>query len=169
LRTVLFDGGYLNSKIGFYDFLIALHAGVPRLIQEAWSLAGMEQRVSISGNGQARHIINFEKINDKHAIKLIKKYLSEYREDGYTGDELYPFNAKSIAVIANNSEMNISKILQSANNLIEYAIDASADDINETVVTSFFSKSSDAKPEEEAKTISSTPSINLADKVKSSK
>ncbi|WP_345953001.1 hypothetical protein [Mucilaginibacter sp. PAMB04168] len=169
LRTVLFDGSYQNSRIGFYNFIIALHAGVPRLIQEAWSLAGMEQRVSISGNGQARHIINFEKITDKHAIKLVKKYLNEYREGVYEGDDLYPFNSKSITIIANNSEMNISRILQNANNLVEFGINSNAAEIDEELVAAFFSKERQVEPEEAVKSISSTPSLNLADKVKQQK
>lgn len=169
LRTVLFDGGYLNSRIGFYNFVIALHAGVPRLIQESWSLAGMEQRVSISGAGQARHIVNFEKINDKHAIKLIKKYLSEYRENDYNDDELFPFTSKSITIMANNSEMNISKILQNANNLVEYAIANNYKEIDEGLVATFFSKEQQIQSEEEPKTISTTPSLNLAEKVNQNK
>jgi hypothetical protein len=171
LRTVLFDGGYLNSKIGFYNFIIALHAGVPRLIQEAWSLAGMEQRVAISGGsgGQSRHIINFEKINDKHAIKLVKKYLSEYRTAGFVGDELFPFNAKSITTIANKGEMNISKILQSANNILEYALENKITEIEDDFLQNFFSKDGIVKKDEEQKIISNTSTIDLLSKVKSKK
>lgn len=171
LRTVLFDGGYLNSKIGFYNFIIALHAGVPRLLQEAWGLAGMDQRVALSGStaGQTRHIINFEKINDKHAIKLVRKYLNEYREANFIKSELLPFNSKSITVIANNSEMNISRILQNASNILEFAIETDAEEINEILVANFFAKDGKIDSNEDMKTISATPSINLASKLQPKK
>jgi hypothetical protein len=48
LRLCLFDGYYLNSKIGFYNFFLVLHAGVPRLISEAWAESGLENRAPIS-------------------------------------------------------------------------------------------------------------------------
>jgi hypothetical protein len=44
LRSCLFDGFYTNAKIGFYNFLLVLHAGVPRLISDAWAESGMENR-----------------------------------------------------------------------------------------------------------------------------
>ncbi|MBK8364972.1 MAG: hypothetical protein IPL24_15300 [Bacteroidetes bacterium] len=48
LRTVLFDGVYVNSRIGFYNFFLALHAGVPRLLGTAWSESGMENRCHLT-------------------------------------------------------------------------------------------------------------------------
>jgi hypothetical protein len=48
LRSVLFDGLYLNARAGFFNFLLVLHAGVPRLISEAWQESGMETRSPIS-------------------------------------------------------------------------------------------------------------------------
>ena len=42
LRSCLFDGTYTNARIGFYNFFLVLHAGVQRLIREAWATSGME-------------------------------------------------------------------------------------------------------------------------------
>jgi hypothetical protein len=171
LRTVLFDGGYLNARIGFFNFIIALHAGVPRLIQEAWNLAGMEQRISIvNGNGTQKHLINFEKIDDKHAIKLIKKYLSEYRTSKFNGDSLFPFDEKSIVTLAAQSEMNISKILQSANNILEYALQKGISFIDEKVILSYLAENGNSlKDIDEPKAISNVASVDLASKIQTKK
>lgn len=167
LRTILYDGSYLNSRIGFYNIFIALHAGVPRLIQEAWSISGMEQRISIvmGAGGNAKHIINFEKINDKHAIKLVKKYLSEFRIDNSNSSELFPFEEKTITKIANLSEMNISKILQTANSVLEYAIDNKIEVINEKVVDAYFNTLGAGEVSDEPKTISNVTALDLKTKI----
>jgi hypothetical protein len=64
LRNCLYDGLYKNARLGFYTFILALHAGVPRLIQEAWSDSGMENRAPITPSGTiTKHIIPFEKLH----------------------------------------------------------------------------------------------------------
>jgi hypothetical protein len=166
LRTVLFDGGYLNSKIGFFNFILALHAGVPRLMSEPWSLAGMEQRVPMSSTVDQKHIIDFGKLENKHAITLMKKYLSEFRKDGYKGKELYPFDEKSIVLLANNSEMNISKILKNSNQILELADNENVDAINNDYVNSFFAKKTESKElEAEEKIIKESEKVDLMKKI----
>ncbi|WP_113639246.1 hypothetical protein [Nubsella zeaxanthinifaciens] len=169
LRAVLFDGGYLNARIGFFNFFLALHAGVPRLMQEAWSLAGMEQRVPmIPSSTEQKHIINFSKLENKHAVTLIKKYLLEFRESSYTGDELYPFNEDSIVSLANNSEMNISKMLKNANHILELASEADVKNIDTDFIKGYFSKKSDTSISDE-EMVAKSQTVDLISKIKAGK
>jgi len=166
LRTVLFDGGYLNSRIGFFNFILALHAGVPRLMSEPWSLAGMEQRVPMSSPVDQKHIIDFGKLENKHAITLLKKYLSEFRKDDFEGHELAPFNDESIILLANNSEMNISKILKNSNQILEIADSEGVDIIDTKFVSSFFAKKGVSKESEaEEKLINKSETVDLLKKI----
>ena len=163
LRTMQFDGNYLNPKIGFYNMIFALHAGVPKLMQEAWELSGLEQRIPINAKFVPRHNILFEKINEEHASLLIKRYLDEFRiQENFSGDKLYPFTKEVIDIIARNSELNASMILQIANNLIEYASENGIDEINKSVLDKFLTHASGAiAVEEKTKDISTTPTIDL--------
>lgn len=122
LRSCLFDGSYTNAKIGFYNILLVLHAGVPRLIQEAWSDSGMENRAPISpSQSSPKHIIPFEKLTRDHAKLLVKKYLSEYRKDKQKIDDLFPFQEEGVYKIAELSELNASKILKMSYDLMDRA------------------------------------------------
>jgi hypothetical protein len=166
LRTVLYDGNYVNSGIGFYNFIFALHAGVPRLMQEAWALAGLEQRIPMTPNSSNKHIVIFEKITEQHALALMRKYLSEYRtaHDGLVIEELHPFTSEAIKRIGLISEMNASHILQLANNIIDYAATEGILLIDENVVNKFSNqKNIDA---DNITDLSTAESINLIDKVK---
>lgn len=122
LRSCLFDGLYTNAKIGFYNFFLVLHAGVPRLVQEAWSDSGMENRAPISPSQfSAKHIIPFEKLTRDHAKLLLKKYLSEYRIGSDLSDDLSPFEEDAVYKIAELSELNAAKILKMAYDLLDRA------------------------------------------------
>jgi hypothetical protein len=168
LRTVLFDGGYLNAKIGFYNFILALHAGVPRLMQEPWSLAGMEQRVPMSSSSvDQKHIVNFGKLENKHALTLIKKYLSEFRKAGFDGDELHPFTEQGIITLANQSEMNISKILKNSNQIIELADSENVQSIDDEFVKKYFSKKSATQDSAEEKLATQSETVDLMQKIQS--
>lgn len=170
LRAVLYDGVYLNSRIGFYNFIFALHAGVPRLIQEVWAVAGLEQRVPLNPTyHDPKHIILFDKIDENDVRLLLEKYLREYRID--TGDNikkgLYPFTEEAVRDIGINCEFNASKILQFSCNIIDYAAGKNFEEINGKVVNEF-SKNSTYKTEEDTRLqdISKVDSVDLMQKAK---
>ncbi len=121
LRTLLYDGSSLNAKIGFYNFILVLHAGVPRLIADAWAASGMENRVPISPKSISKHIIPFEKLSKQHAKLLLQKYLSEYRIKVNKKDPLFPFTDNAITKIGELSEYNAATILKMAYDLIDKA------------------------------------------------
>jgi len=133
LRTNFFDGSSQNAKIGFYNLILMLHAGVPRLIQKAWGDSGMDQRSPISSvSPTSNHIISFDKLNSDYATLLIKKYLTEYRIS--IEDTISPFKEDAISKIGEHCEYNAAKILKLANNLIEYAVNNDIQEINKEVV-----------------------------------
>ncbi|NMC63206.1 MAG: hypothetical protein GYA55_08550, partial [SAR324 cluster bacterium] len=123
LRACLFDGLYLNAKIGFYNVLLVLHAGVPRLIADAWAQSGMENRAPISPQTASKHVIPFEKLNQEHALLLLKKYLSEYRIDSVRSNPFFPFTEGAIGKIGELSEYNAAKILKMAYDLLDKSSD----------------------------------------------
>jgi len=108
LRSCLFDGLFTNAKIGFYNMILVLHAGVQRLIEEAWAASGMENRAPISPAIDSSHVVAFEKLSEQHASLLLQKYLAEYRIT-YSGDRLSPFNDEAVRLIGEMSEYNASK------------------------------------------------------------
>ncbi len=139
LRTNLFDGIVKNAKIGFYNFILILHAGVPRLIEKSWGDTGMEQRSPITtASSSSRHIVFFEKLSLDHAVLLIKKYLSEYRIKKVEGSDvnllISPFDKKAIYKIGEVTELNAAGILQKANHLLEKALEANLKIIDEEFV-----------------------------------
>lgn len=136
LRSCLFDGMYLNSRIGFYNFLLVLHAGVPRLISDAWTESGLENRSPISHHTASKHIILFEKLNKSHASMLLKRYLDEYRINRSDSDTepLFPFSEEAITYIGQKCEFNASKMLKTAYDLLDKAADISIEKIDEQFV-----------------------------------
>lgn len=135
LRSCLFDGPYKSAQLGFYNMLLVFHAGVPRLISDAWSGSGMENRVPIYPQTVAKHIIPFGKLNSKHAELLIKKYLNEYRLAASHTDEFHPFTKGAIKKIGEICDYNAAKILKLAYSLCDVAAgDNSVDIINEVYV-----------------------------------
>lgn len=124
LRSILYDGLYLSSRLGFYIFVLALHAGVPRLLRDAWSEAGMENRAPIYAKISSKHIIPFDKLSLNHAKMLIKKYLDEYRiKKSKNDNDLLPFTESTIKYISELSELNASRILKLSYELLELAVD----------------------------------------------
>ncbi len=117
LRSVLFDGLYHNARIGFLDFLFVLHAGVPRLISDAWQESGMEARSPISQR-TSRHIINFTKLTKQHVTLLLKKYLDEYRIGPVQPHDISPFTPDAAERIGEVSEYNAARILKLAYGLL---------------------------------------------------
>lgn len=136
LRTCLFDGLYTNAKTGFYNLLLVLHAGVPRLIQSAWEQSGLEQRSPIFFKGIPKNVIRFEKIKLEDAFSLVQKYLQAYRIQEVPPDTFSPFSKDAVVRIAELSEFNASKILKMAYEVLERAVEQSAPEINVDFVLS---------------------------------
>ncbi|MBN8642289.1 MAG: hypothetical protein J0L86_10805 [Flavobacteriales bacterium] len=124
VRTNLFDGISENAKVGFYNMILVLHAGVPRLIEKAWAVSGMNRRSPLINETGAvsKHIISFNKLDVNHAKSLIEIYLNQYRITDESENKLSPFNDSSIALISEISEFNASAILEKAHLLIEEAV-----------------------------------------------
>lgn len=148
LRSVLFDGISRNSKIGFFNFIFALHAGVPRLIQEAWGLSGMEQRVPLDPKSSNKQIIKFEPMDPNHAKLLIKKYLNEFRITEEQVDSLMPFTEDAVTLIGQKAQLNASKILQLAHTILDGASIDKIDLIDEEFVKQYFGSASAERNEE---------------------
>lgn len=121
IRTNFFDGILENAKIGFYNLILVLHAGVPRLVEKAWAVSGMNRRSPMNDEG-GKHTVRFDKLTVEHAILMIEKYLEEYRLPGKKTDPLHPFTEDAIRIIGEKSELNASAILEKAYGLIENAI-----------------------------------------------
>lgn len=119
LRTNFFDGSSTNARIGFFNLIIMLHAGVPRLIEKAWGDSGMDQRSAISSTTSASHIVLFNKLNKDHAVLLLKKYLSEFRIE--SEDSFDPFTELAIQLIGEENEYNAAKMLKLSYMLLENA------------------------------------------------
>lgn len=121
LRSVLFDGLYQNAKVGFYNLLLVLHAGVPRLIDDAWQESGMEARSPISEKS-SNHVIPFEKLNKEHTRLLLKKYMDAYRISDKGSDyAIEPFTIDGVERIGETSEYNAAQILRTAYKLLDLA------------------------------------------------
>jgi hypothetical protein len=123
LRSCLYDGSYLSSRLGFFNFFLTFHVGVQRLIGEAWAASGMENRSPISSPTTTNHIIQFEKLSADHVALLLKRYLEVYRVPGSNVDALYPFKMDAIRLIGQMSEFNASNILRTAFGLLERLAD----------------------------------------------
>ena len=165
LRTCLFDGTYLNARIGFYNFLLVLHAGVPRLISDAWAESGMENRAPILPQTISKHVIPFEKLSKDHALLLLKKYLAEYRKDDASGDPLFPFTEEAVAKIGELAEHNASKILKISYDLLDKA----SDNANQTVIDEKFlmdNKGGDDRIDKNVASIEDAESTDLLKKAR---
>ncbi|MFC2122101.1 hypothetical protein ACFLRP_00240 [Bacteroidota bacterium] len=166
LRSCLFDGVYTNAKLGFYNFLLVLHAGVPRLIGDAWSASGMEHRAPIMPKVSSKHVIRFEKLSKKHASLLIKKYLAEYRIEGQKLDPLYPFDEGAVQKIGELLEYNAAKILKMANELLEKATELEEVSL---INSSFISKNLNIFEDESISRGSTTKEVGTLDLQKKAK
>lgn len=133
LRSALLDGPYTNASVGFYNMLLVLHAGVPQLINDAWSSSGLGNRYPITPKIQSAHWIAFEKLTREHVSMLLRKYLAAYRTT-QRGDDLSPFTSAAIALIGESSENNAAKILRTCWDLLEKA----ADDPNQVSIDEQF-------------------------------
>ncbi len=133
LRTSFFDGSSKNAKIGFFNLIMMLHAGVPRLVQKAWGDSGMDQRSPIlSVSSTQNHIISFDKLNKSSVYLLIKKYLSEFRIQQQS--DINPFTDDAVSKIGEYCEYNAAKILKLSNDLIEYAASKEISKIDRDVI-----------------------------------
>ncbi len=136
LRSCLSDGMYRNARIGFYNMIFVLHAGVPQLISDAWRLSGLENRYPISPKIKSRHLVDFKKLNNKHVSLLLKKYLEEYRIKAVPWRDLDPFTPEAVDRIAELSEYNAGKILRASCDLLAKAVQ----DSGRTVIDADFVK-----------------------------
>lgn len=136
LRSCVYDGYYLNSKIGFYNFLLVLHAGVPRLIGDAWASSGLDNRAPINRLAY-KHVISFEKLTKEQVELLIKKYLKEFRISSQE-DLISPFTNDAIERIGESSEYNAAKILRLAYEALEKAAISNINKIDEDFIKKNF-------------------------------
>lgn len=161
IRSCLFDGLYTNAKVGFYIFILVLHAGIPRLIQSAWDQSGLGHRAPIFyKGGTPKHVIRFEKITLEHAYALLHKYLKTYRIDGNNIDDLRPFTREAVSKIAELSEFNASRILKMAYEVLERAAEQEISEIGTDFV---LNNAEDTEITEEQKSggIYDSPTRNL--------
>lgn len=166
IRTNFFDSAVENAKIGFLNLLLVMHAGVPRLVEKAWSISGMERRSPlISDAANQPHVIKFDKLNLDHSKLLIQKYLDEYRLNPSEGDSIAPFKEEAIALIAEKCELNAAQMLEKCYALIEEAAKTSSTIIDENFVREFFGKNVH-NPDEEVDDVSGEDSTDLFDKAK---
>lgn len=119
IRTNFFDGILENAKFGFYNLILVLHAGVPRLIEKAWAVSGMDRRSPINDD-KARHSIKFDKLTVGHAVLMLEKYLEKYRLND-DKKSLHPFTKEAVKIISEKAELNASTIIEKAHSLIEQA------------------------------------------------
>jgi hypothetical protein len=142
IRTNFFDGILENAKIGFFNLILVLHAGVPRLIEKAWAVSGMNRRSPLlNEDGDfSKHIIYFNKLNVNHAKSLLEIYLEQYRINPEANKSIKPFTDGAVLLISEKSEYNASSILEKAHILIEEAIKDKADVIDEEYVNSKLGK-----------------------------
>ncbi len=167
LRSALFDGSYASAKYGFYVLFLVLHAGVERLISDAWAESGMENRAPISLQKSAKHIVIFDKLSRDHVFLLLQKYLSEYRISGASPSPLFPFTEEAISIISEISEYNAAKILKMSYDLLEKAADLSDQEI---IDDSFVRNNIDVQTGTEEKnlpTIGNEESLDLIKKASS--
>lgn len=159
LRTCLFDGLYTNSKLGFYNLILVLHAGVPRLMQQAWDASGLERRAPMSYKVVPKHVIRFEKITRDDTFSLIQKYLHEYRITPTEPASVEPFTKDAIEKMAELSELNASSILKMAYEVLERATDRGVLSIDGDFVSG--SDQAIEAEERQAKGIHDTPTKDL--------
>lgn len=129
LRTALFDGPYVSSAYGFYTALLVLHAGVPRLINDAWQASGINSRSPMNETGSP-HVILFGKLEPNKVESLLIRYLDEFRLSIESKGELWPFTPAAVKLMAESCDYNAGRILQTANSMLDYAIDANASTIS---------------------------------------
>lgn len=165
LRSCLFDGPYTNARIGFFNLLLILHAGIPRLIQSAWEQSGLEHRAPIFyKGGTPRHVIRFEKIGTDDTISLLRTYLDKYRVEPGEKSGLEPFTEEAVITMAELSEYNASRLLKMAYEAIERAADHDRLNIDKNfVLTEVDALTIESRP---IAGIHDTPTINLQDEVK---
>lgn len=135
MRTYLFDGVSVSAKLGFFTFFLVFHAGVPRLISEAWAESGLESRVPLEPPMAVGHIIPFRPLTNEHAVLLVQRYLGEYRLNP-AEDKLFPFTTEALELIAEMSELNAARILKYCFLLLEDAMIDNAAIIDKTYVQS---------------------------------
>jgi hypothetical protein len=167
LRACLFDGLFINARVGFYNFLLVLHAGVPRLISEAWAESGMENRAPILPHTNSKHIIPFEKLSKEHASLLLIKYLSEFRIDKMASSPLSPFTDGAVSKIGELSEYNAAKILKMAYDLLDKAADIKEQTTIDDKFVLNYKGDSDDTPDKSLPTIKGAESIDLLKKTRS--
>ncbi|CAN5241940.1 hypothetical protein BH09SUM1_BH09SUM1_22220 [soil metagenome] len=111
VRSCFFDGLYENAKQGFYTLSLVLHAGVQRLIQEAWQETGMEARAPMLMTPTTNHIIKFEKLTTARARDLIARYVDEFATNPKK-TATWPFSEPALDRLAVLSELNASRLLK---------------------------------------------------------
>lgn len=122
LRSCLLDGSYQSAIYGFFTMFLVLHAGVPRLVENAWVSSGLDYRYPLAPKTEARHFIAFEKLTEEHVYLLVKKYLAAYRSEKNGDNALLPFAKDALDLIAEMSEKNAAKILRACWEFLEKAV-----------------------------------------------
>lgn len=140
LRSVLLDGPFDSARLGFYNMLLVLHAGVTALILEAWASSGLDQRYPLSPKVDSPHLVQFNKLNKSHIMLIVKKYLQAYRAESYSGDALAPFTVKSIELISEKGENNAATILKTCATLLETAVIKNVTSIDEVFVRNEYAR-----------------------------
>lgn len=164
LRSCLFDGLYSSAKYGFYNFILVLHAGVPRLIQESWTESGMENRSPINSSYPNNNSIMFDKLTKEHVKLLIRTYLLEYRINKESIDVLFPFSDDAIDRIAEITELNASRILQLSYSLLDKVSESTSQKIIDAKFINSFLKEYHPIEENKETNISKTETIDLMSK-----
>lgn len=166
IRTNFFDSVIENAKIGFLNLILVMHAGVPRLVEKAWSVSGMERRSPlISDAANQPHVIKFDKLNLSHSKLLIQKYVNEYIIDTSQINMFNPFTENAISIISEKCELNAASILEKCYAIVEEAANSRKEKIDEDFVKDFFGKNIHIL-EDDSDDVSDEDSIDLFSKSK---
>ncbi len=114
----------------------------------------------------SNHVIRFEKLSQRHASLLLRKYLQEYRIKSRKTDQMFPFDERAIKTIGELSEYNAARILKTSNELLEKATDS--DEVS-VINSSFVKKNLDISEDESTRQASSIKEVETMDLQKKAK
>ncbi|MBK8364973.1 MAG: hypothetical protein IPL24_15305 [Bacteroidetes bacterium] len=117
---------------------------------------------------ETNNVIAFEKLSDKHAIMMIKKYLEHYRtKPPKKGDDLFPFTEKGVRIMGESSEYNAASILKFAYQVIEKGAVEKRQMLDEEYIQNFRKESKDFSIETTPKNLTTSSTTDLRKKAKS--
>jgi hypothetical protein len=147
----LFRDDVFSNTSNMLSVFLTTHAKAGNSLSGPWRDAGYDSFAKL--HTHSPNSVMISRLTEKGAIAMIRTYLKYFRLPDHSGDDLFPFDAEAVKLLADRSKYHPRQLISNAFHItVKAANEDKVDKIDSAFVNSFFEEAIKIEEsEEEAK------------------